>query len=243
MDNILANFDWTALLDSYNFLCRSFVSKSKKPTALSCLSTFQPIPPTDIELYRQLISRFNSEKNCPNGISFSCYTAMLFWKMNSTHPEFPKPLLRQRSQTEAELKRLFQDNTFREPISKDADKVIELFRRLDGNQIHGMKGKCCFAVRTTFLHFLFPEIVPIMDVMTLAATDKTEQSAGTDERNLKPYFEMVWRLQEKNSCATGETFKDYPESPVRLTEMALFVVGHAIRKAARSRRRKLRFSS
>jgi hypothetical protein len=194
MSNILSNFGWSTLFTEYNDFCdEAYARNLTGTTAQACLGTFSTTPQRDIDLYRQLVSRFACEKQCPDGISFGSYAAMLYWKMYSTAPEFPKQLLQQRLQTEAEFTRLFQDHTLTKPISRDADAVIEL------------------------IHW---------HVMTLRAVGKAEKGAGEDERNLKPYFETVWSLEEQNRTVISRTVASCPETPVRLTEMALFVRGH-----------------
>jgi len=240
MSSILANFNWAGLFSRYTDLCGAYGTKSKTSVAQDCLRGFCPTPATDVDLYRQLISRFESEWKNGDGISFECYSAMLFWKMYSTQPNFCKSLFegRHRKQVESELKSLSKDAAFRRAISKDADAVIALVRRLSDYSIYGMMDKCRFAVRTTFLHFRFPDIVPIADVMTLAATGRTEDGAGTNEKNLKPYFETVWQLEVQNLPVTAQSFGGFPESAVRLNEMALFVIGHAIRNGIRSQEKR-----
>jgi hypothetical protein len=83
-----------------------------------------------------------------------------------------------------------------------------------------MAGTCAIPVRTTFLHFIYPDLIPIFDSQVLAAVGINEKDANHSYEFLRDYLPHAWSLAEKyNSHLVAFT----QESPIRLIDMALWV--------------------
>ncbi len=79
------------------------------------------------------------------------------------------------------------------------------------------------SMRTTFLHFLYPQVVPIYDRMVLRAVGFSEDEAKEaicDIGVLRRYLLHAWRLSDRYQ---GSFPNDAKETPVRLIDMALWV--------------------
>ncbi len=74
-------------------------------------------------------------------------------------------------------------------------------------------------VRTTFLHFAYPNAVPIFDRMVLRATGEERRDANKSYDMLEAYLPFAWRLADRYATAGASR----PESPLRLLVMALWV--------------------
>jgi len=84
-----------------------------------------------------------------------------------------------------------------------------------------MKYSDALPVRTTLLHFLFPEVVPIFDKMVLEAVGEWKENANHDIGVLKEYIPFVWELAEKHTSRISNSTK---EGSIRLVDMALWVI-------------------
>jgi hypothetical protein len=83
-----------------------------------------------------------------------------------------------------------------------------------------MKYYDALPVRTTFLHFLYPTVVPIFDQMVLKAVGAWDTNANHKTSVLKEYLPFAWKLAEKYE----QQFSIFPkEGPIRLIDMALWV--------------------
>jgi len=223
MTDPLSNFCWSRLHTQYDKLCQSYLKKSQSKHGQNYLHAVRPTPPTDRDLYYWLAGHFAAVRRASTVIGWASYLAMLYWKLYSTgtsvcHQLWNGPRCQKRVQSNlaslcAALPAI---------LPKNAHTVKQLVLSLGGNSIHGM-GPCAFAVRTTFLHFFYPDIVPICDEQTLKAIGIANKDAGRHEVNLVPYFENVWDLE---STYRTQTLQFTSETAVRAIEMALWITGH-----------------
>lgn len=217
MRDPLEQFDWTALYDRYDGLCKRF-----KPTAPQ-LKSVTPKPQSDRELHYFLIDRIHAAHGQRLRLSVDVYRALLYWKLYS----YPQALGNTsrwlcpnvRAARPASLVYLLRDLPHQ--LNRDAGDVIDLLRRLDNYEVIGMRSRTSLPMRTTFLHYLFPQVVPVFDRMVLQAVGVQEKSANTRITVFREYLGFAWMLADR--YATRFPI-GYRESQVRLIDMALWVV-------------------
>ena len=83
-----------------------------------------------------------------------------------------------------------------------------------------MASSSTLPVRTTFLHFLYPSVVPIFDQMVLKAVNGWEKDANHKASFLTAYLPLAWELAERYA---KPAFSFKRESPIRVIDMALWV--------------------
>ena len=211
----LSNFGWNTLHDKYKKKCRGFKSTSR------WLGGLNPRPASDLELYYQLAERFAAERVTPNGISLPSYVAMLYWKFYSLGRGIADRRCDKASKEQRAVDMLKQLSIcLPSSLNRDRAGVVEMIKNID---LPGIEGSCTFPVRTTFLHFVHPETVPVFDKMVLQAIGYSKKDAekGISEAGaLSNYLEHIWALEKRylNVLPTGAR-----ETPLRLIEMALWV--------------------
>ena len=213
----LRDFDWPLLYECYDARCRRFDPASVHLRAIT------PRPQSDRELYYCLIDRAHPTSDDQPRLSIDLYEALLYWKLYSyplalrnvrrwLHPHV-------RAARSANLERLFDE--LPRQLDRDTETVIDLVKQLDRHEVIGMKNETALPMRTTFLHYLFPEVVPVVDKMVLQAVGVQEQCANTRITVFQAYLRFAWKLTDRYAASfpTG-----YRESSVRLIDMALWVV-------------------
>jgi len=148
---------------------------------------------------------------------------MLYWKLYSQPAAVANVCKRlvggQASRTimSGELARI--SKTLPPRLSKNPDEIIRLLRAVTG-LLTGMASSCAIPVRTTLLHFLYPEIVPIFDKQALKAVGIHNKDANHSYDILRQYLPHAWLLAERYDMH----FATFPkETPVRLIDIALWV--------------------
>ncbi|GEM_PF-1206744 len=211
----LKNFNWQNLYTRYDELCKRF------DYSVEYLDCFKRRPRTDGELYYCLIEKFSEDRKKLGRISLESYQAMLYWKIYSQPAAkaniFNK--INEHPEIESRLKKLSEK--LPQSITEDRDKIIELVQ-LDEFSIFGMGDPKSFPVRTTFLHFLYPEVVPIFDTMVLRAVGITEKDASHNIEILREYISFAWDLAKKYREKGHKEENGFKESWVRLVDMALW---------------------
>jgi hypothetical protein len=96
-----------------------------------------------------------------------------------------------------------------------------LVKRLGEYKVVGMKTASALPVRTTFLHYLFPAVVPIFDTMVLKAVGVDEPNANQRADVLREYLPFAWELTDQHAAHVPGHSR---ETSVRLIDMALWVV-------------------
>jgi hypothetical protein len=154
------------------------------------------------------------------------YEAILYWKLYS-----------QPAATENVCARIHNDGDIQEKIEKalkelgeqltmtkvteDINSINNLYNLLDnhGRNLFGLKDSCALPARTTLLHFLYPNVVPLFDKQVLLAVGVAKQNANRRRGCLYQYIEFAWRESKQANIP-----KDWQETPLRLFDMALWVI-------------------
>lgn len=212
----LVAFNWATLHDRYDNKCRGYRAD------VEYLDTFEPRPPSDRALYYVLAKRLASERVSSHGITLGCYEGMLYWKSYSNPQATLCKKIRQDKSIQGSLQSALSRLSRELPrdLPRNVDTILEVVRSLDEFRLYGMRSPDAFPVRTTFLHFIYPEAVPVFDKMTLRAIGIKEKNANRQEKYLRAYIPHAWYLAEKYSSFL-RTYQQ--ETPLRLIEMALWV--------------------
>ena len=207
MNDPLENFNWETLHERYDNLCNGFNNDSEY------LSYFKSRPKSDRELYYFLIREFS------RGVNLDLYKAMLYWKLYSQPAAVANILGRINNHSDVENKLTILSKRLSLKIERNIDDIVELVQ-INKISIFGMGGNNTFPVRTTFLHFVYPEIIPVFDKMILQAVGIEENNANHDIQVLKEYIPFAWELTDKYKSQFN---KSWQETSIRLIDMALWV--------------------
>ncbi len=213
-------YPWDSLYQRYDDKCKGFDADSP------CLYAFSQKPINDRSLYYMLVDAIKRERNTSGFITLRIYEAILYWKLNSQPCALWQVCKKIRSNDELQrnietgLRQLGQELPL--TIEKKRTHVDELYLVLNRNAalLHGMKSPNALPVRTTLLHFLYPEVVPLYDKQVLAAVGITAKDANKDKATLKEYIQFAWSIAE-NPEYIPQTWR---ETPLRLLDMALWVI-------------------
>jgi hypothetical protein len=222
----LKRFDWDNLYEEYDKRCKRFDPGS---IYLECLGKK---PESDRELYSILISRVASEFRQFRTISLRSYRSILYWKLYS-HPAAVenslKPFTKQgeRSRIESALREL--KSYFHKTMRRNLNDIVTLIRNMRELKLHGTIAYAAWPVRSTLLHFLYPDIVPVLDQKVLRAVGVYEESANRRLPYFEQYIEHAWHLENKYKSILNEK-REY--SNIRLIDMALWVEGEEQGKKA-----------
>ena len=101
------------------------------------------------------------------------------------------------------------------------EEVNQIFhvvqRHSDG--LYGLSNSCALPARSTFLHFLYPSTVPIFDKQVLRAVGVAEKGANRRSHVMFDYIQFAWDISESPYIP-----RDWQETPIRLVDMALWVI-------------------
>ena len=213
----LGSFDWSTLYARYDEKCQRFEQSVKY------LNVFSPRPKSDRALYYILTGHLDRGKSGWRVINLSIYEAMIYWKLYSQPAAIKNVLERARSSKtkphwENEIKRI--SSYLPKLMSRDVGSIMTLIKGIDEYPLFGMKSSDALPVRTTFLHFLYPAVVPIFDKMVLRAVGVEQKNANKCCSYLRLYIQHVWELADRYSSCFPSYAK---ETPIRLIEMALWV--------------------
>jgi len=171
-----------------------------------------------------LIDLFSEDRRSSIAEPISIYEALLYWKLysQSTTPYSLDKWLRQdvpeRKRAQDRLLRLFQE--IPATLAKCPLEIVERVKWLGEFQLPGMASPGSLPVRTTFLHFLYPSVVPILDQMVLKAIGAWSKNANRKTSVLKNYIPFAWELAEEYAQQISGFTK---EGPMRVIDMALWV--------------------
>lgn len=219
MHNPLNNFEWEYLYQGYDSTCNRYDMNSPS------LVAFEPKPKNDRFLYYQLVSRIKEERKIDSTISLSTYEGILYWKLYSQPAAVTNTCkkitneLRIREAISYALRKLMIE--LPNSIERNSDVVQTLFSKIElyKNSLYGMKNSCSLPVRSTFLHFLYPNVVPIFDKQVLLAVGVDSKNANKDFSIFLEYLDFAWKLSDRKSLIPT----DFQETPLRLLDMALWV--------------------
>ena len=213
----LSNFEWSSLHGRYDRLCRRFGSRVTFP------DSFVPRPTSDRELYYFLVERLAVGRTHFE-IGVEWYEAMLYWKLYSQPAAVAnvyKPICENES-LRCVTGRKLSELSRRLPadLPRDQGALLQLIKSFTREAVHGMASFDAFPVRTTFLHFVYPEVVPIFDKQVLRAVGVFEKNANHSAQYLLEYVVFAWELANKYSHHFGLFGR---ETATRLIDMALWV--------------------
>ena len=219
----LDGFDWRSLGSRYEDLCSGF-----DPSA-PYLNAISPRPESDRALYSVLVARFAEELKSNSGITFETYLAMLYWKLYSQKAAVANTcrflIEDAQEQENASIKLRQLSSHIREASTREPHAVVELLRAHDKFCFRGMKTDTALPVRSTFIHFIKPGEVPIFDKQVLLAVGISDKNANQKFRFLEAYLPHARRLATKHAqFFSNLNPEEYREEPLRLIDMALWVV-------------------
>lgn len=219
MQDPLNGFDWQSLYSGYDSKCLGY---SKESVYLAAFEIDRPT--TDRVLYYKLVKAFSKEQRALSSEFIGIYEALLYWKLysQSTSPHNLNKWFRQdvskRKYVEENLLRLLQE--IPDSLERTPSAVLDMVKWLGRFSLPGMASSGALPVRTTFLHFIYPSVVPIFDQMVLKAVGSWTTNANHKASILKEYLPFAWELADRYS----QKFSGFEkESPIRVIDMALWV--------------------
>lgn len=219
MRDPLSSFEWSSLYRRYDNRCLSF---DRTSVFISAHEVGRP--ESDRALYYQLIDLFSEGQRTSIAEPIGIYEALLYWKLYSqgTTSHSLNKWLRQdaseRKRAQDRLLRLFQE--IPATLVKCPSEIVKRVKWLGEFQLPGMASPCSLPVRTTFLHFLYPSVMPIFDQMVLKAIGAWGKNANRKTSVLKNYIPFAWELAEEYAQQISGFIK---EEPMRVIDMALWV--------------------
>jgi hypothetical protein len=213
------SFNWKSLYDIYDKTSYRF-----DPT-VPYLYIFTEKPKNDRFLYYMIVKKVKDEMNKIGYISLGTYEAILYWKLCSQPAAVANVCKTIRNDKDRQV---ILDKELRRCIPKlpksiknDVKVIKNLYDFFDnyGCHLFGVKNSCSLPTRSTLFHFLYPETVPIFDKQVLLAVGVTEKDANQNRNRLYEYTQFVWEESIKLNIP-----QDWPESPIRLFDMALWVI-------------------
>lgn len=216
---ITPTFDWSTLYGRYDASCKGF-----DPDAPS-LCGFASKPRNDRYLYYDLIERVAREKGEDGFIQLSTYEGILYWKLYS-QPAAVKTVcscIRENPSLQRAIQETLKDLCDRLPktVSENIEEVMRLFQVVQhsAKDLYGLKNSCALPARSTFLHFLYPNTIPIFDKQVLLAVGVADKNANRKSKVLFEYIQFAWEISKKPYMPL-----DRQETPIRLLDMALWVI-------------------
>jgi len=217
----LENFDFASIYQQYNNFTRDYRNFNNELERMGLPSEI-----TDLKLYYHLKEKFGADRI---NINIYDYIAMLFWKLNFIGlNKIWRVLLENEEKRNIEakkLKNLFK--LFSNILDRSIDKVEQILQE-QNYQLYGMASPTAWPTRSVFLHFLYPNIIPIFDQMVLRAIEPNYQkNYSTRKDKFLEYIEFVWKLTERYVKQIKE-IKKLKDTDIRIIEMALWIKGHNV---------------
>jgi hypothetical protein len=153
-------------------------------------------------------------------LSRGWYEALLYWKLYSS-----TPITKTTDWLRGFSVQRFNDLLAQMPgtVCRNVDDIVRLAESIGRYQVPGMKSWDALPVRTTFLHMLYPNVVPIFDKMVLQAVGAWFKDANKKITVLRQYLPHAWALADRHT------------RPVGLSGIAHSYSGHGIRVERDSR--------
>lgn len=211
-----SGFDWSGLYRRYDDLCTRF-SSAVPQLVLPEDDSVTELPHTDRNLYYRLTKSFRCVRSYDPDRAAHVYTAMLYWKHYWNHRRLPVLTSWGREAREP-LRRLL--NALPTRLDRNLIGVIKTVEAT--NAVPGMAGKGALATKTTFLHFMYPDAVPVFDRIAVSGAG-ADIAAANKMEDLEEYIKNVWRLTARHRAECSSFTQ---ETPLRVIEMALWVQGH-----------------
>ncbi len=209
MSDPLVRFEWKTIYSRYDAACNRFESRSVH------LSGVAPPPTTDRALYYWLVQTAALNNGKRPQLDLRWHEALLYWKLYSSTPDSNITRWLQGFSVGRFHQLIAQ---MPETISRDVSLILSLVDSIGRHQIPGMASADALPVRTTFLHILYPSIVPIFDQMVLRAVGAWFEGANKKVEVLSQYLPHAWALCDRYD----RQLSGFRESPLRLVDMALW---------------------
>jgi hypothetical protein len=203
MTDPLSDFNWETLYTIYDHKCYNFHPDSPH------LRGIKPAPTSDRALYYALLTHAQEGRS---RITVDWYEAMVYWKLYSQNRSGVISWLRGVSSDG--LSQLIKQ--LPPALPRQAAEIIRLVELIGTYRLPGTASG--LPVRTAFLHFLYPDTMPIFDQMVLKAVGVSEKNANQRIEVLTQYIPHAWGMADRHAKHTG-----LHESPIRLVDMALWV--------------------
>jgi hypothetical protein len=212
----LSGFSWRTLHEAYKKTCKRFNPQSRALRGLSVR------PSEDLVLYHFLKKQFANLRSGIADIPVETYKGMLYWKLYSMGRGIAErrcdEVDKDSGRVASSLHRCLQD--LPTSIDRSAKHVPDLVRSLGKYQLPGMRSSDSWPTRTTFLHFVYPAVFPIFDSQALKSFGVSLEDSRNKDGVLAEYASRVWDLTDKHTHSQPQ---DCEETPLRLTEMALWI--------------------
>lgn len=166
-------------------------------------------------LYYQLAASATPEARL--SVTAEWYEALLYWKLYS-QPAAVSNIAGWVEESYADRLQQFMAQ-IPPTIPRHVSDIIQLVELAGKYQLPGIKSSTALPVRTTFLHVLFPNVVPIFDKMVLKAVAAWSEGANQSMSVLRQYLPHAWVLADRHT----QQLSGFKESPLRLVDMALWV--------------------
>jgi hypothetical protein len=151
--------------------------------------------PDDRLLYYKLVAKASAEARFE--LDADWLEALLYWKLYSQSTSDSNIMAWLRAFDSGHLQQFL--GKIPSTISRNVQDIIELVELIGRHRLPGMKTSAALPVRTTFLHFLFPNSVPIFDQMVLKAVGAWSEGANHNVRVLRQYIPHAWALADKHA--------------------------------------------
>ncbi|MFA6605356.1 MAG: hypothetical protein WCS88_05235 [Patescibacteria group bacterium] len=179
----------------------------------------------DRALYYHLRNKFSVKQN----ISMDDYIHLLFWKLNTSGNSTWRKLLTEEDRKKREATSLNAViRSLPDSLNKNVKEINNFLKRIYFC-LYGMRyetkdrAKAAWPTRSTFLHFIYPDIIPIFDKMVLKAVDPDYEDGDNKKLDkFLQYIPHVWKLAQKYK----DKIKNIPnlrDTDVRIIEMALWI--------------------
>lgn len=211
---IQQDFKWEALYKKYDKTCKNFDPNSQ------FLYAFKNKPCNDRELYYLILEKIRFE----NTLNLGTYEGILYWKLYSQPAAISNTCkkIRQDISIQNCISNALMNLNSELPksVNENIIEIKQLYNILSqfANNLFGMKNSCALPVRSTFLHFKYPNVIPIFDKQVLKAVGISEEKANSKYHFLYEYIEFAWEIKRSQLFP-----KDLKESKLRLLDMALWV--------------------
>jgi hypothetical protein len=216
---ITPNFDWSSLYDSYDATCKRFDSNT------SSLHGFALKPKNDRYLYYALIDKVKNERQKKGFIELNTYEAILYWKLYS-QPAAVKNVcsrIRENDSIQGAIQKALINlgESLPQTLPENIEEVTQLYETVQryAGGLYGLSNSCALPARSTFLHFFYPSTVPIFDKQVLLAVGIVDKDANKKQNILLNYIEFSWEISKDSNVP-----QDWQETPLRLIDMALWVI-------------------
>ncbi len=222
MKDPLTEYDWDNLYNDYDLHCGRFNSNS------IYLEYFEPKPSSDRNCYYFIVKELNKifksiKKNPEQNFPIKLLIAILYWKLYSQPAAVKNVCYKLYNDTKVQSKTSDEFTTYIKNlplfINRNIDKIVELINRFNMYKIYGASSNTSLPVRTTILHFIYPNEISIFDKMVLQAVGINEKNSNQDIKIFTEYQNFAWRLADKYK----ENIKTFQESHLRVIDMALWL--------------------